>query len=72
MDIIEKIQVACVKRGKITEAELARRIGLSPQSYANKKKRGTIGIPELTAIAEALGLELDISFRDPSTGEIVA
>lgn len=72
MDIIEKIQVACVKRGKISEAELARRIGMSPQSYANKKKRGTLGIQDLEAIATALGLKLEISFRDPETGEVVS
>ena len=72
MDIIEKIQVACVKRGKISEAELARRIGMSPSNYGNKKKRGTIGIQDLEEIAKALGLELVISFRDPVTGEIVS
>ena len=39
MSIIEKIRILLVKRGNISEAELARRMGISPQNLNNKMKR---------------------------------
>ena len=69
MSMVEAIRIACVKRGNITEAELARRIGTSPQNFNNKMKRDNFTETDLREIAEALGLELSISFLDPITGE---
>ena len=69
MGMVEKIRIACVKRGNITEAELARRVGTSPQNFNHKMKRDNFTETDLREIAAALGLELEISFIDPATGK---
>ena len=69
LGMVEKIRIACVKRGNITEAELARRVGTSPQNFNHKMKRDNFTETDLREIAAALGLELDISFIDPATGK---
>ena len=71
MSMVEAIRVACVKRGNISEAELARRVGVTPQNFNNKMKRDNFSERDLQEIAEALGLLLEISFIDPKTGEKV-
>ena len=68
---IEPIRIALVKRGNISESELARRMGISPQNFHNKMKRDNFTETDLREIAEALGLRLEISFVDPETGEKV-
>lgn len=69
MDIREYIKLCCVKRGNITEAELARRTNQTPQNMNNKYKRNTFKVSELEKIAEALNAELKISFIDKDSGE---
>ena len=54
MSISEQIKVLCV-RSNISMAELARRIGLSPQSFSAKMKRESFTIAELNVIADAVG-----------------
>ena len=71
MGMVEPIRIALVKRGNISESELARRIGISPQNLHNKMKRDNFTETDLREIAEALGLRLEISFIDPETGEKV-
>ena len=71
MSMVEKIRIALVKRGNLSESELARRIGTSPQNLHNKMKRDNFSEAELRAIAQALGLTLEIEFIDPETGEKV-
>ena len=71
MSMVEKIRVACVKRGNISEAELARRVGVTPQNFNNKMKRDNFSERDLQEIADALGLWLEIAFVDPETGEKV-
>ena len=71
MSMVEPIRIALVKRGNISESELARRIGISPQNFHNKMKRDNFTEKDLREIAEALGLRLEISFIDPITGEKV-
>lgn len=71
MSMVEAIRVACVKRGNISEAELARRVGVTPQNFNNKMKRDNFSERDLQEIADALGLRLEISFIDPVTGEKV-
>ena len=46
MSISEQIKVLCV-RSNISLAELARRIGISPQSLSGKMKRESFTIAEL-------------------------
>ena len=69
MDVSEYIKLCCVKKGNISEAELARRTGQTPQNMNNKYKRNTFKISELEKVAEALGADLKISFIDKETGE---
>ncbi len=69
MSMTEAIRIALVKRGNISESELARRMGISPQNLHNKMKRDNFTETDLQEIANALGLELSISFIDPSTGK---
>ncbi|MBQ7233097.1 MAG: helix-turn-helix domain-containing protein [Bacillales bacterium] len=68
-DIREYISLCRVKKGNITESELARRMNQTPQNMHNKFKRNTLKVSELEKIAEALNAELKISFIDKETGE---
>ena len=56
MNISEQIKVLCV-RCNVSEAELARRLGKSPQSFNSKMKRERFTIDDLEEIADALGGE---------------
>lgn len=67
MDVLELIRIACVKRGNISMAELARRTGQTAQNLNNKYKRNVFKVSELEKIAEALDCELKISFIDKET-----
>lgn len=61
MTISEQIKVLCV-RCNVSEAELARRLGKSPQSFNSKMKRGSFTILELEDVAEALGVKFNREF----------
>ena len=69
MGMVEKIRILLVKRGNISEAELARRMGISPQNLHNKMKRDNFTETDLTEIAAALDCTLSISFMLNDTGE---
>lgn len=58
MTVAEQVKVLCVRCG-ISEAELARRLGKSPQSLNAKLKRNKMSVDELEEIAKVLG----VSFR---------
>lgn len=68
-DVREYINLCRVKRGNISEAELARRTGQTPQNMNNKYKRNTFKISELEKIADALNSDLKISFIDRESGK---
>ena len=68
MSMVEPIRIALVKRGNLSESELARRMGISPQNLHNKMNRDNFTESDLRQIAEALELQLEISFIDPATG----
>lgn len=61
MTVTEQIKVLCVRCG-VSEAELARRLGKSPQSFNSKMKRGTFTIDDLEKIAMALNVEFSSGF----------
>ena len=61
MTISEEIKVLCV-RSNISMAELARRIGISPQSLNGKMKRESFTISELNVIADAVGATFERKF----------
>lgn len=69
MGMAEKIRILLVKRGNISEAELARRMEMSPQNLHNKMKRDNFTESDLTAIANALDCELNITFTMKDCGE---
>lgn len=61
MTISEQIKILCV-RCNMSEAELARRLGKSPQSFNAKMKRESFTIDDLNEIAEAVGVEFKSNF----------
>lgn len=69
MPLSEKIRILLVKRGNISDAELARRLGISPQNLSNKFKRDNFSEKDLESIAAALNCSLRVSFVMNDTGE---
>lgn len=61
MTISEQIKILCIRCG-ISEAELARRLGKSPQSLSSKMKRESFTISNLEEIASVLGVSFERSF----------
>lgn len=61
MTTSDMIRELCEKKN-ISLAELARRIGQSPQNFNKKLKRGTVSLEELLAIANALGIMFEQGF----------
>ncbi len=61
MTIAEQIKVLCV-RCNVSEAELARRLGKSPQSFNSKMKRGSFTVEDLDKIADVLGVKFNREF----------
>ncbi|MFR9193594.1 MAG: helix-turn-helix domain-containing protein [Anaerovoracaceae bacterium] len=61
MGITEQIRVLCV-RCNISNAELARRLNVSPQAFSGKMKRESFTISDLEEIAEAVGVEFRHDF----------
>ena len=61
MPISDQIKVLCTRAG-ISNAELARRIGVSPQSFSAKLKRESFTIQELEVIADAVGVTFTRKF----------
>lgn len=59
--ISEQIKVLCV-RNNISVAELARRLGKSPQSFNSKMKRESFTVAELEEIASATGTNFERKF----------
>lgn len=61
MTISEQIKVLCVRCG-VSEAELARRLGKSPQSFNSKMKRESFTVNDLDDIAGVLNVEFSRKF----------
>ena len=61
MTIAEQIKVLCV-RCRVSEAELARRLGKSPQSFNSKMKRESFTIDDMDKIADTLGVKFNREF----------
>lgn len=68
-NVREYINLCKVKKGNMSEAELARKTGQTPQNMNNKYKRNTFKISELEKVAEAFDAELKITFVDKETKE---
>ena len=61
MTISEQIKVLCV-RSDISVAELARRIGTTPQNFNGKMKRESFTRAELEDIADAVNSSFERKF----------
>lgn len=64
MDITTKIKLA-EAYAKISEAELARRLGTTSQAFGQRMKTGRFKSSDLDNIGAALGCEVVIEFRFP-------
>ncbi len=62
MDISTKIKLATTY-AKISEAELARRIGTTSQAFGQRLKTGKFSSVELEKIAKALDAQFSCSFE---------
>jgi len=69
MTFEQKINMALAYKG-MSQAELARRVGVSPQSFNKKAKRGTFTPEEMEQVAEALGAVYWFGFVFPDGKEI--
>ena len=71
MGMTEKIRILLVKQGNISEAELARRLGTSPQNLHGKFLRDNFTEKDLQKIAEVMGCSYEAGFRISDTGEYI-
>lgn len=69
MDIPTKIKMAEVY-AQISESELSRRIGTTPQAFNQRMRTGKFSSSDLEKIADALGAEFRCSFKFPDGQEI--
>jgi len=69
MALSDRIRILLIKRGNISEAELARKLNISPQNLNNKMKRDNFTEKDLCAIAQALNCTFKASFTMNDTGE---
>jgi transcriptional regulator with XRE-family HTH domain len=69
MSMVQKIRILLVKKGNITEAELARRMGTSPGNLNQKMKRDNFTEKDLREIGDVMGCDVKIIFVDRQTGE---
>ena len=67
--ISEQIKVLCV-RSNISVAELARRLGKSPQSFNSKLRRESFTVKDLQEIAIATGTKFKRKYILPNGEEI--
>ena len=61
MTISEKIKILCI-RTNLSQAELARRLGTTPQNFSAKLKRESFTIGDLEHIAEVSGTNFEHKF----------
>ena len=69
MPMSEQIRILLVKRGNMSEAGLARKLGESPQNLNSKMKRDNFTERDLRSIAKALGCTYEARFTMDDTGE---
>jgi len=68
MKMSERIRIMLVKKNNMSEAELARRMDMSPQNFNKKMKRDNFTMCDLEKIAKALECKINISFISNETG----
>lgn len=69
MTTSDMIRQLCEKMN-ISQAELCRRIGQTPQNFNKKLQRGTVSFEEMVEIAEALDVGYEQAFVLPNGEKI--
>ena len=69
MSMTQKIRILLVKKGNISEAELARRLDTTPNNFHQKMKLDNFRENDLRQIGDILGCDVKITFIDRETGE---
>lgn len=69
MSMAEKIRILLIKKGNLSEAELARRLNKTPQSFNSSMKRDNFTEKDLQEIAKVLNCEYNAEFIITETGE---
>lgn len=69
MTLSEQIKILCV-RSNISVAELARRVGTSPQNFNSKLKRESFTVGDLEQIAYAVSCTFERKFVMDNGDEI--
>lgn len=69
MTVSEQIKVLCV-RNNVSVAELARRMGTTPQNLNSKMKRESFTVQDLENIAAALGCSFERNFILPDGDKV--
>lgn len=63
VSMAEEIRILCIKAGNVSDSELARRLGTSPQNFCNQMKRDNFTVDRVREIANALGYDMEITFQ---------
>lgn len=69
MSMAEKIRILLIKKGNLSEAELARRLNKTPQSFNSSMKRDNFTEKDLQEIAKVLNCKYNAEFIITETGE---
>lgn len=69
MSMSDKIRILLIKKGNLSEAELARRLGKTPQSFNGSMKRDNFTEKDLQEIARVLDCDYKSCFVIKETGE---
>ena len=62
MKFATRIRLLLVQCGNISEAQLARRLGVTPQTFNKKMHTDNFSTTDLEEIAAALGVSFEASF----------
>lgn len=65
-ETLKKIRILMIERDIRSDAELARKLGVTPQNLSKKFKRNNFTEVELHEFAEALDCDLEIVFKPKS------
>lgn len=71
MGMSEKIRILLIKRGNMSQAELADRLGMSPQNLSDRLRRDNFTEKDLLKIAAALDCTYTAAFTMNDTGETI-
>lgn len=70
LSFAEKVRVI-LQRRKMTQADLARLIGISPHNMVNKMRRNNFSERDMLKITEALNCDFDLKITMRDTNDIL-